>query len=118
LQRINAGADFATLASTESDDTGSAQNGGDLGWFDRGDMVPAFEEAALRLKPGETSGIVRSPFGYHIIKLEDHEFESFDHVKSAIEERLLAETVKKRLESLQNGVKVEYNSAFFESGKR
>ena len=118
LQRIKAGADFAMLASTESDDTGSAQNGGDLGWFDRGDMVPAFEEAVLRLKPGETSGIVRSPFGYHIIKLEDHELESFDQVQSAIEERLRSETVKKRLEALQNGVKVDYNSAFFESGKR
>lgn len=64
------GADFAELAKKYSSD-GSAQQGGDLGYFGRGQMVPAFENAAFALQPGQVSGIVESPFGYHIIKLED-----------------------------------------------
>ena len=63
------GEDFAQLARRFSDDP-SAQQGGDLGWFRRGDMVQAFENAVYALRPGQISGIVESPFGFHIIKLE------------------------------------------------
>lgn len=62
-------ADFARLAKEYSQDPGSAQKGGDLGWFQRGAMVKAFEDAAFVLKPNEISGLVRSDFGFHIIKL-------------------------------------------------
>lgn len=64
------GDDFAQLARRFSTDPGSAQQGGDLGWFRRGDMVQEFEQAAFSLRPGEVSGIVESPFGFHVIKLE------------------------------------------------
>ena len=69
LRLAREGEDFAQLARRFSDDP-SAQQGGDLGWFRRGDMVQAFENAVYSLRPGQISGIVESPFGFHIIKLE------------------------------------------------
>ncbi len=71
LQRARAGEDFAALARQFSSDPGSKDNGGDLGWFPRGMMVKPFEEAAFALKPGEISNVVESPFGFHLIKLEE-----------------------------------------------
>jgi parvulin-like peptidyl-prolyl isomerase len=64
-------ADFAKLAKQYSQDPGSAANGGDLGYFAKGKMVPAFEEAAFALKVGETSKPIRTVYGYHIIKVTD-----------------------------------------------
>ena len=69
LSRLNAGEDFAALAGEYSMD-GSAASGGDLGWFRRGQMVREFEEEAFRLPVGRLSGLVRSQFGWHIIKVE------------------------------------------------
>src|SRR5271157_4546202 len=69
-KRIKDGEDFAKLATAESDDAGSAPKGGDLGFFRHGQMTPSFEEAAFKLAPGQVSDPVRSPFGYHIIKVE------------------------------------------------
>ena len=64
------GADFAALAVKHSEDAGTASQGGDLGWFDRRRWVLPFDEAAFRLKVGQTSGIVRTPFGYHILRCD------------------------------------------------
>jgi len=70
LAQLHKGADFAALAKKYSKDPGSAANGGDLGFFARGRMTPAFETAAFALKkPGDLAGPIRSQFGYHIIKL-------------------------------------------------
>jgi len=71
LKRAKAGEDFAALAKANSDD-GSSQQGGDLNYFGRGQMVPAFEQAAFSLKPGQVSDVVTTQFGYHIIKVTDH----------------------------------------------
>lgn len=71
LQRLEEGEDFAELARQYSIDTASADNGGDLGWFPRGIMIPEFEEAAFSLAPGSISGIVETGVGYHIIKVEE-----------------------------------------------
>jgi len=68
LAKAKAGEDFALLAKSYSDD-GTADKGGDLGWFKRGDMVADFENAVFELSPGDISGIVETQFGFHIIKL-------------------------------------------------
>lgn len=69
--KIAQGAEFSQLAKKHSADPGSAQNGGELGWFGRGQMVPEFEEAAFSLEPGQVSDVIESDYGYHIIKVED-----------------------------------------------
>src|SRR6185312_292251 len=84
LKQIKAGGDFAKLATANSQDPGSAAKGGELGWIVRGQTVPEFEKAAFSLKPGETSGLVKTEYGYHIIQVETHEqahLQPFDDVK-------------------------------------
>ena len=70
IDRLRKGEDFPGLAQQYSSDMGSREDGGDLGFFPRGTMVPAFEEAAFALRPGEISTPVKTKFGYHIIKVE------------------------------------------------
>lgn len=70
LARIRAGEDFSALAKHYSEDPSNRDKGGDLGYFRRGQMVQAFEDAAYNLYPGQVSGVVESPFGFHIIKVE------------------------------------------------
>ncbi|MEM9043097.1 MAG: peptidylprolyl isomerase [Pseudomonadota bacterium] len=67
---LDGGADFAALAAEHGTD-GTAQRGGDLGWFIHSDMVPAFADAAFGLQPGEISGPIESPFGFHLIKMDE-----------------------------------------------
>src|SRR5205814_2228822 len=69
LKQVKGGGDFAKLAKETSQDPGSAPNGGDLGFFPKGQMTPAFEEAAFKLKDNTVSDLVETPFGFHIIKV-------------------------------------------------
>jgi len=69
LDSIKRGGNFEALAKAYSSDPGSAKKGGDLGWFSRSDFVKEFAEAAVKLEPGEMSGLVKTQFGYHIIQL-------------------------------------------------
>ena len=82
---IKAGKSFAETAKAISQD-GSAEQGGELGWFGRGQMVPAFEEAAFALKPGEISGIVETEFGYHLIMVAEHAAEDTQPLAEVTEE--------------------------------
>lgn len=70
LEELRRGGDFEVLARRFSDDPGSRERGGDLGWFKQGQMVRPFEQVAFAMRPGDVSGIVETQFGYHIIKLE------------------------------------------------
>ncbi|HEX3561014.1 MAG TPA: peptidylprolyl isomerase [Pyrinomonadaceae bacterium] len=72
LKRARAGEDFAALAKEFSDDPGSKAQGGDLGWFGRGQMIKEFEDTAFGLKDGDISDIVETKYGYHIIKVTGH----------------------------------------------
>ena len=72
LNQLKNGADFAQLATLHSDDKGTASKGGELGFFQRGTMVSEFENAAFSLRPGQLSDLVRTKFGFHIIKVEEY----------------------------------------------
>jgi peptidyl-prolyl cis-trans isomerase SurA len=83
---IQAGADFASLAQRHSEDPGSSGKGGDLGFFSRRRWVQPFDEVAMRLKPGELSGIVRTVYGYHVIKcMEVRPPKSFEESKAELQ---------------------------------
>jgi len=87
LKQIKGGADFAALAKKYSEDTGSAVKGGDLDWIERGQTLPEFERTAFALKPGETSGLVKTEVGYHIIRViahEDAHLSPFEQVKAQL----------------------------------
>ncbi|HUV93677.1 MAG TPA: peptidylprolyl isomerase, partial [Anaerolineae bacterium] len=73
LVRLRDGEGFEELAAELSQDTASKDQGGDLGWFPREQMVSAFSEAAFALEPGEISGVIESEFGYHIIRVDERE---------------------------------------------
>jgi peptidyl-prolyl cis-trans isomerase C len=116
-KRIKAGEDFGKLAGAESDDK-SATNGGDLGTFGHGSMVPSFDEAAFKLAPGQVSEPVKSQFGYHIIKLESRETKSFEAVKPEIEKKLGPEEAKKAMDALEKSTKTVYDPEFFGMAKQ
>jgi len=97
LAEAKKGADFAALAGKHSKDESTAKNGGDLGFFGRERMVQPFSDAAFSMKPGEISDLVRTPFGFHIIKVEDVRPEStktFEQVRTEIENAMKKEKAR------------------------
>jgi len=100
LQQVKSGADFAELAKKVSEDEGTKANGGDLDYFSRGRMVPEFETVAFTLQPGQVSDLVKSQFGFHIIKVVDKRPAStrtLDEVRAQIQEQLAAQIVDQRI---------------------
>jgi parvulin-like peptidyl-prolyl isomerase len=112
-KKLVAGADFAAVAKTDSDDTGSAQQGGDLGEFRHGMMVPPFEQAAFALKIGEISEPVKSPFGYHIIVVQEHKLKTLADARPDIEKALRPEVARKAVEDMRAKNNVVIDDAFF-----
>jgi peptidyl-prolyl cis-trans isomerase D len=91
--------DFARIAKEQSKDPGSAAQGGDLGYFGKGMMVKPFEETVYKLKPGETSGVVETDFGYHIIRLTEvkpAQARPYAEVRAEIEKDLQTQQAQKR----------------------
>jgi peptidyl-prolyl cis-trans isomerase C len=116
LARLKKGEKFEAVAKEVSIDKPSAANGGELGYFSRGQMVPEFERAAVGLKAGEISNPVKTPFGFHIIKVTDKKTGpviEFDKVKDIISQRLSGEKQKEAFDNylteLKKNFKVEIN---------
>jgi peptidyl-prolyl cis-trans isomerase SurA len=114
LQEARSGNDFAELARKYSDDPQAAKDGGELGIFKKGDMLPEIEDNVINMKPGEISDLVITPAGFHIIKLEESTIgktRSFEEVKGEIEELLYKKKSEERfntwLEDLRKAAAIE-----------
>jgi peptidyl-prolyl cis-trans isomerase SurA len=112
--RIVQGENFADLARLNSDDTASAQKGGDLGWIVPGDLVPEFEQAAAALKPGPLSEPVRTSFGIHLIQLLERRTADLSvdrrrlEARKVLRERRSDESYEEWLRQLRDRAFVEY----------
>jgi peptidyl-prolyl cis-trans isomerase C len=109
-EKIDKGADFAQLAKETSKDPGSKEDGGSLGYFGHGQMVPQFEEVAFKLQKGQVSDPVKTQFGWHIIKLDDRRTKqppAFDIVKDRIMQSLLLRKAQQTAVGLRSKSKIE-----------
>jgi peptidyl-prolyl cis-trans isomerase C len=110
LKDVKAGKDFAALAKQNSQDPGSAANGGDLGFFQQGQMVGPFNDAAFSLKAGAVSDIVETEFGYHIIKVLEKQpgrTVPLDEAKPKIEQYLEGQNREKQTNLFVNGLRTK-----------
>jgi len=117
LKQLKAGGDFAKLAEKYSDDPGSAKSGGELGWIGRGRTVPEFEKAAFSLGKGQTSDLVKSSYGFHIIHVEDKQqahLKTLAEVKSEIEEKVKQQKTARATESAANALLSQARTAGFD----
>jgi peptidyl-prolyl cis-trans isomerase C len=110
LKELKAGGDFAALAKQHSSDPGSAGNGGDLGYFQEGQMVGPFNDAAFSLKPGATSDLVETQFGFHIIRVAEKQAPRtvpLEEVRTKLEEYLQNMNRQQQTEAFVNGLKAK-----------
>ncbi len=106
LERLKNGEEFATIATLESLDSVSAANGGDIGYFGRGKMIAEFEEAAFSLEEGETSDLVKTEVGYHIIRVTEKK-DTFEELKPEIINLLKENKYLEKVQELRDKAKVE-----------
>lgn len=110
-EQLKKGGDFDKIAKDKSTDKGSGANGGDLGWFSKDKMVPEFADAAFKLKKGETSGPVKSSFGWHIIRVEDRrplQIAKFEDMKEQLRAEATNKAVMDYVEGLMKTADVKY----------
>jgi parvulin-like peptidyl-prolyl isomerase len=111
--KIVAGAKFEEVAKAESDDTGSGENGGDLGTFGAGQMVPEFDEVVFKAPVGQVTEPIKTAYGYHLILVEERKSKSFEDAKGEIEQKIRPEMGQKAIEGLKAKTTVVYNDAYF-----
>jgi parvulin-like peptidyl-prolyl isomerase len=114
LARARAGEDFEALAREYSTGT-TAESGGELDWFGRGDMVPAFERAVFALDPGDVSDVVETRFGFHVIKLEGRRKKSLEELRPTIEEALRAPLEREAVRAFEDSLMSRSALEFLES---
>ena len=120
LKKAKGGDDFAQLASEYSDDPGSKTKGGELGYFPKGNMVPEFENAAFNLKPGEISNVIETPYGYHIIKVEDKkaaEMPAFDSIKEQVRVKATQDAEQKKINEFIEKAKKDTKATIYSQSK-
>ena len=114
LKRVKAGEDFAALAKQYSEDDTNSANGGDLDYFGRGSMVPEFEQAAFAMKPGEVSELVKTSFGFHIIKLVERREAAtrpLAELRTEIEDQLKMQKAQQQAEQTAKTVEPQMKTA-------
>lgn len=112
--KLKKGADFAKLATELTEDPSGKQDGGDLGFFTKEQMVPEFAEVAFKMKPGEVSEPVKTQFGWHVIKVEEKRQKpvpTFDEVKPQIEQYLTQKAQAETVQKARDAAKVEKTAA-------
>ena len=111
IAELKKGADFATIAKQKSTDPGSKDNGGDLGWFGKDEMVPEFADAAFKLQKGQfTETPVKTQFGYHVIKVEDRRTApppTLEEARPQLVAMLQRQLYEAKIKELRSGAKVE-----------
>jgi peptidyl-prolyl cis-trans isomerase D len=121
LKQLKAGADFAALAKKESQDPGSAANGGLLGPITRGRTVPEFEKAAFSLAKGQTSGVIQTDYGFHILRVDDKteaHLKTLDEVKPQIQQVVTQEKAKAAADALSRTVESEARTSSLEKAAK
>jgi peptidyl-prolyl cis-trans isomerase C len=112
--KIGEGGDFAAIAKENSKDPGSKDDGGNLGYFGRGQMVPQFEEVVFKLNKGDVSDPVKTQFGWHLIKIEDRRTKqppAFEIVKDRILQSMLLNKAQQSATELRSKAKIEFVDA-------
>jgi foldase protein PrsA len=112
-KQLVAGGSWDEIAKKESDGKGSGARGGDLGSFGRGQMVDEFETAAFAAKAGDVTPVVRTQFGYHVIKVDEKKTTSFAEVKEQLEKAERQKKMQEVLDSMKNTAKVTFNDSYF-----
>jgi peptidyl-prolyl cis-trans isomerase C len=112
-QKLKDGADFAEVARAESDDLNSVNQGGDIGQVRHGQVVPSLEETFCSLNPGELSQPVKTPFGYHVIRMESKEAPALEEMKAQLEQKYRPEAAKKAIDEMIAQRKVVKDPAYY-----
>jgi foldase protein PrsA len=115
---LRSSGDWNAVARKYSTDQATKDRGGDLGFFKHGTMVPEFEAAAFAAKPGDITPVIKTQFGYHVIKVESHDETPLESVKPAIEKTLRQKKMQETLEAMKTSANATYDESYFASAKK